>query len=126
MEHIKYAWSRSGDIFYGSHDSIEDAIHEAIDEEALEVGDGIDVGEIVNHTAHDFVNADNIVENISECAYENMPEDFEWLNDFPKAKIKELKQIIGDFIQKECPPGFFSMKNVKEYVVTEEHMKEHL
>ena len=126
MSDVKYAWSKSGDIFYGSHDSIEDAIHEAIDEEALEIGDSLSVGESVAYTAHDFVNADNIVENISELAYDYAPDDFNWLNDFPKDKIKELGKLIGDFIQKECPPRFFTVNNVKEYVVTEEHMKEHL
>lgn len=122
---MSYAWSISGDIFHGDNGSIEDALHEAIDEESLEVGDGLEIGEIVTHTAHDFVNAADIIYNINECAYESMPEDFEWLEDLSKEKINELGKLIGDFLQKECPPRFFTVKNTKEYVVTEEHMKEH-
>lgn len=112
---MKYAYSYDEENFTGEFDSPEAAAEEAFDNDPEM--ESVYVGEVVKEAAHAFVNARLIVENLQEQAADDCGEWAEdWLEALQKNKEKlaELEQVVGDWIQEQYPPTFWTVKNVKE------------
>lgn len=73
----------------------------------------------------EFVTADYYVEQMQEMAYDNYGE---WAEDFgtdaSNKSVKELQRLIEDWAEKNMGVSFYTVKDVKEYTITEEDIKE--
>lgn len=108
-----YAYSLDEERYTGEFETPEAAAAEAF---ADNDNQSIWVGEIKTRTAHDFVNGYGILESAAESSWDECGEWSEdWLSDVmkDKAKIAELEKLVGDWIQAQEPPNFWSVFNVK-------------
>ena len=70
-------------------------------------------------TAHNYVgeyHIESLLKMVAESAYEECGDCAEsWLSDLTKdaEQIKELKQIVGDWIQRKEPPGFWHVDFIR-------------
>lgn len=63
----------------------------------------------------DFIHGNNIIDNIVENAGEEVGEVTNgWLEKVPNEKVRELEQLIADWIMREYPPKFWLAKNIKQ------------
>ena len=108
-----YVYSLNGEEFY--YRSVQDAVDDYI---AHNDGEDIEImrGEVVTPNISEFIDADNILDMISESIYEECGEGSaaeDYCGDL-MATIdeKELEKIIADYIQSKLPVNFGVVKNV--------------
>lgn len=125
---MEYCYRAHGADFYrGQCASIEEAKLECIREEELEKGCKLEVAEVVPWPP--TISADLILENLQDEAYEEIGEPSEdWFSDITDEQALKLENAINEVIQawmKETNhmPNFFSVGEVKEYVITKEEME---
>lgn len=110
-----YSYSRNEEQFIGEFDTPEDAATEAFsDDTDLE---SVLVGENQKKTAHDFVDGALILGAATEIAYDEVGEVSEdWLSGLlcDKDKCAELKKLVGDWIEAQEPPQFWTVKNARK------------
>ena len=85
------------------------------------------VGKNIRYTAHDFVDANYLLEKISEEAYEHVDDSAElWLIDLinNKEKCAEFKKLIGDWLETNAPVTFWSVDDIQELDFTASFLKE--
>jgi len=112
-----YSYSTDGETFYGTFATPEEAAADSLngnpDDEA------VDVGQVGQRTAHNYVgqyHIESLLEMVAENAYEECGDCAEsWLSDLTKdtEQIKELKQVVGDWIQRKEPPGFWHVDFIR-------------
>ena len=62
----------------------------------------------------DFIHGDGIIDDIVENAGEEVGEVTNgWMEKVPNERVRELEQLIADWIMKEYPPSFWLAKNAK-------------
>jgi len=102
-----------------SYSSLEELLNAEWDQlDYLKEGSVVYYGEI-KLPSTSFIDAADIVEMISERAYE---EGGEYAEDYPNYSEEDLKEL-SDFIitwQAKFTPKFFTIKNSKEYALTKE------
>lgn len=108
-------WSRDEEDFNAR------SLSELLDShDDLKPGDTVWVGEAVHPDPARLVNEDGIIENIGEAAYDI---GGEYAEDYPEvtpAQAKELESLVADWIKRTCPPTFYTVANVKPYVLSHE------
>lgn len=117
-------WSKDEDIWDHAPEDKSEVLQEIYDscEEGLQVGTVIYYGERVQ-PSNLFVNAYDIIELIEERAYDI---GGEYVDNYPDCSPEQRKEL-EDFLikwQEQFKPTWFNVVNVKEYVVTEEDLKE--
>ncbi len=116
-------WSKDEDIWDYAPEDKSEVLQEIYDScEELEVGGVIYYGEKVRPSKI-FITADEVIEMIGNNACDD---GGEWAEDYP-AVTAEQKKELEDFLikwQEQFEPNWFNIKNIKEYVVTEEDLKE--
>ncbi len=115
-----YSYSFDEEQYYGDYPSVEDAIADAVD--SMDEGQNIFVGENKRYTAHHFVDPSILLEQAMDRADDEVGEWSEgWLggtlHDY--TKMAELKKLVGDWIQANDPPQFYSVVNVREITPAE-------
>lgn len=110
-------WSVDGSDFrYQSLDDLLDS------NDQLEVGNEVEHGEKVHRDPGEWVEADDVIENLS-CR--GGDEGGEWADDYPDippaAKL-ELQDFLEEWARKYAQPGFYSVRNVKKYTITAEDL----
>jgi hypothetical protein len=109
-----YSNSRDEEIFHGDFTTPEDAAADAFyDDPDLET---VWVGENKKQTAHGFVDGESILESATERAYDEAGECSEvWLSALlrDKAKCAELGKLVGDWIEANEPPQFWTVLNAR-------------
>ena len=118
-----YSCSTDGETFYGTFATPEEAaadyLREGDDDSSVEVGRN------ERRTAHDYVgkyHIESLLEMVSENAYEECGDCAEsWLSDMTKDdnQLKELKQVVGDWIQRNEPPGFWHVEDIRRITRSE-------
>ena len=112
---MKYAYSTDEENYVGEFDTLEQAAQEAFDnDDELE---SVSVAEIVKKTAHAFVNPHLVIEQVQEAAADESGEwSADWLDSLQKDddKMGELKALVGEWIQAQEPPRFWTVENAKE------------
>lgn len=111
---MTYSRSTDQEYYYGEFDTEEEAAEIAFNDDSdLET---IWVSEVIPTIAHNFVNPRYILECIAESAYDEHECADDWLVDLIKNsdKMAELKKLLGDWIQSNEPPDFWSVGKEKE------------
>jgi hypothetical protein len=114
-------WSLDGEYF--AYDSLEELLDNYGD--AISYGSTVYVGDKVDASKDTLrlVDADDIIDMMSERAWDNFGECAE---DYPivsEEARQELNDMLKGWTEKHCKPSFYWIKNVREYVVTEEDVK---
>lgn len=110
-----YSYSTDDEIYHGEFDSPDAAAAEAFyDDPELEA---VSVGENRKHTAHFYVSADRILEDVTERAYDECREASEdWLDGvMHNVDLKaELERLVGDWLQAQEPPNFWRVASTRQ------------
>lgn len=117
-DNIVWSTNEEDFIFQSKHEAVERCSCDSERDEL--VGQTIWYGEASKPDVSTIVSADDIIEMLSERAYDNHGE---WAEDFPdvdKKAVKLLDNYLKKWISKYCDVTFYSVENVKEYVITEE------
>lgn len=112
---MDYSYSYDEETYHGQFDTPEAAALDVfIDNPGREE---IWVGENKHVTAHDFIDADDVLNEAAMRADENCGECAEdWLSGIgrDKAKRAELEKLIGDWLQENEPPHFWTIENARK------------
>lgn len=107
----KYSHSTDEENFNGHFDSKEAAAKFAFDDDP-DI-DRVWVGENTYYTAKDFINADDILEDIEERACDECGEcSVDWLATLSEEKKQEFEKLIGDWIDTNATISFYSVSDV--------------
>ena len=110
-----YSYSIEDELYNGEFDSPDTAAAEAFyDYPELEA---VSIGENRKHTAHRYVSADRILEDVTERAYDECGEASEdWLDGvMHNVDLKaELERLVGDWLQAQEPPNFWRVANTRQ------------
>lgn len=110
-----YSYSTDDEIYHGEFDSPDAAAAEAFyDDPELEA---VSIGENRKHTAHHYVSADRILEDVTERADDECGEASEdWLAGvMHNVDLKaELERLVGDWLQAQEPPNFWRVANTRQ------------
>jgi hypothetical protein len=117
-------WSKDEDIWDHAPEDKSEVLQEIYDscEEGLQVGTIIYYGHRVQPNRV-FIDADEVIEMIGNAACDN---GGDWAWDYPDVSAEQKKEL-QDFLvkwQEQFTPEWYEVKNVQEYVVTEEDLKE--
>jgi hypothetical protein len=108
-------WSRDEEDFHAR------SLCELLDShDDLKPGDTVWVGEGVHPEPERLVNEDAIIEHISEQAYDIGGEYADDYPDVTPEQAKELESLVAGWIKRACPPTFYTVENIKPYVLTHE------
>ena len=110
---MKYSYSLDEENYHGQYDSVEVATENGFNDNPDY--DSMWIGENRIMTAHDFVNATDLLESIAENACDECGECAEyWLDSLIKNKEKrsELNALIGDWLEANDPVKFWIVDNV--------------
>lgn len=84
----------------------------------LKAGDTVWVGEAVRPDPKRLFNTDWLLENMGEAAYDIAGEHADDYPDVSKEDVKELEALVTGWIKRACPPSFWTVENVKPYVLS--------
>lgn len=123
MDNKRYAWSWDKERYDGPHDTVEDAIGEAM---AFGEDGYIWIGEVKFYDQYK-ISAESIIESLEEDLQEYFidSDEINWLNDATKEQTSELEAEINKaletwLIKHKLKPSFFSVINVKKYDLEKE------
>ena len=118
-----YSYSSDGEGFIGHYASPEEAAADHLNDNPDD--EAVDVGQNERRTARNYVgqyHIESLLEMVAENAYEECGDCAEsWLSDLTKdtEQIKELKQVVGDWIQRKEPPGFWHVDFIRRITLAE-------
>ncbi len=119
---IKECWSADGESF--NDDCLGDVLDNlASDHEPSELL-GMKVYKAEAHVAcpTDFFDVDYFIEELGQNACDNMGECAEDWPGCSTEAVKRLEKYINNWLKKEAPCNFWHVKNVQEYVITEDDL----
>ena len=114
---MTYSYSYDDETFHGTFASPEEAAADYLNDRPDE--ESVEVGQNQRRTAHNYVgeyHIESLLEMVAESAYEECGDCAKhWLSDLTKdtKQIKELKQLVGDWIQSKEPPGFWHVDFIR-------------
>lgn len=108
---------------YDVFDTIEECLADAKENHHVAEGETIYIGEC--HPYIPTVNADNVLEDIEEIAYDEYGDTAEtWQPsvDVSQDKIDELSEVLTSIVNKwlkdnHAEPDFYQIENIKEYTI---------
>lgn len=101
-----------------------DSLGELLDAEEIDVGQTVYVGEQSDASAYGFVDADDIIEQFNERAYDEFGECAEDWPDVTKEAKAELNAYLAAWIERHSPQRFYRVVNVKKYTVSPEDLQQ--
>lgn len=111
-------WSLDGEHF--QYDSIEDLID---CNDHLGAGDEVYRGEQVYTDPAIWVDADDVIENLSCRASDVAGEYADDYPDISEEAKAELQTLLEEWARKHAQPSFYLVKKVTEYTLTEEDLE---
>lgn len=107
-----YSYSTDEENFYGRFNTIEDAL---IAGSSKHDGPTVFVGELTPVKTSEFVDAKQIIEEVSLKAGEQCGESVDFWPDLSEEEISQLEKLICDFIDSCDEPEFMKVINVEEF-----------
>lgn len=112
-----------GDIF----DTKEEAIADLKKEIEAGLYEGVKkqgyfwVGQILSYSSHQFMNAEDILQNAADYALDEAGEFAEdWLSFISKEQKEELDKLLAEWVEKNVgEPNFFQIINSEKVIVEE-------
>ncbi len=120
-------WSTDEETFnYDEKYEAVDALYSYVDGKYIpaQVGDKIYYGTAVALDVSNLIDADDIIEMLGERAWDNCGEFADGYPDVSKKERDLLDNYLKRWVKKYCKPTFYNVKDIKEYVITEEDIKE--
>lgn len=111
-------WSHDGERF--SYDTLG----ELLDCNELQVGDTVYTGDGVRPDPAEWVDDDDVIEQLSCRAYDECGEIAEDYPEVSKEAKAELEALLGAWARKYCTPTWYMIKDVREYEITAEDLAE--
>lgn len=111
-------WSADEENF--NHNCLQDLL-DSNDE--LKVGDVVYVGLAKHPEPGQICDAYDIIDVMERCSWDIGGEYAADYPDVTKEAHQELDELIKAWIMKHCPPDFYQVFDVREYVLTEEDLK---
>jgi hypothetical protein len=120
---VIYKWCHSlyEDEQFQGHETREEAIFEGAAEARDHDADSFFIAPIIPPDLNEIVtvDSDSIIERFVENAYDQMPEDWQWLDKVPRDQIEELNGLIASVIVEWMrkhghEPNWFSVGKVEE------------
>lgn len=102
-----------GEFFVGEFQTPEDAAADALQGTNAE---SIEVGENRKGPASRYVSGVWIIEDVAQRAYEECGDTAkDWLSDLARdaGEMSDLERLVGDWIERREPPGFWEVANVR-------------
>lgn len=106
-------WSANGEDFV--YRSLRDLLDSHPD---LEPGDVVHVGEADHPETRQLIDAEDVMDQMTDRAWDIAGEYAEDYPDVSKEAKAELDQLLEAWIAKHCPLEFFVVKNAKKYTLT--------
>ncbi len=92
---------------------------ELIDNHDLAAGTVVFRAEALHPAAKELIDVEDIVETMSDRAYNIAGEYAEGYPDISKDAAQELTDFLAGWIAKHAAPTFYTVKNVQHYTITE-------
>lgn len=120
MDNQKESWSRDGEEF--RYDDLDDLVGSNDD---LKPGDRVYVGEAVPPNVKHLCDANDVIDTINDRSYDVGGEYAEGCVDgISKEARDELDAFLAAWIAKNCDLSFYTVKNIKPYVLTADDIQE--
>lgn len=111
-------WSRDGQMF--NYDTLGELLDSNDD---VQEGDIVHVGTANVPDPAEWVDADDILENLACRADDNCGELAEDYPEVSKEAKAELQDVLEAWARKYCTPTFWLIENDREYIITAEDVK---
>lgn len=99
-------------------------LHDLLDSnDELKTGDVVYVGEAHYPKPEHLCSADDIIGMIGDRAWDIGDEHAEDYPNVSREAVQELDDLLEAWIMKHCPPNFYQVENVREYVLTKEDLE---
>ncbi|HLO65302.1 MAG TPA: hypothetical protein VK165_20255 [Azonexus sp.] len=109
----KQCWSADGELF------LFNSLRDLLDcKPELQAGDVVHVGEASYPETHQLIDADDVLCQMSDRAWDIAGEFAEDYPNVSKEAEAELDQLLKAWVEKHCPPEFFQVNNAKKYTLT--------
>ena len=117
-------YSRNGEEF--NYTELADLFEEMAGDGDLQ--EGAEYWEAEAHAAEPahFFDAEDIIENAAERAYEEGGDYAEGFGDVSKEAIAELQELLSAWANKHCSVNFYTVHNAKKLTVTAEQAAEYV
>lgn len=112
-----YCYSVDNENFVGRYDTVEEAQLACVMENDLGQGIIYYIGEVVEHTARDFISVFSLVDNTrAQAIFEVGEKKVGTWPDVSPSKYHELREMLVDFFDKNYPVDFAGVQNTKSYI----------
>lgn len=111
----KECWSEDEENF--NCDSLSELLS---NNDELKAGDTVYVGEAIPPNVEHLCDADDVIEMISDRAYDMAGEHGDDCASVDEKAKAELNALLAAWIEKHCNLNFWTVKNVKRHVLTTE------
>ncbi|MBR8434849.1 hypothetical protein KDW37_29225 [Burkholderia cenocepacia] len=115
---VRVVWSRNNEDF--TCDELDELLDTHDD---LAVGDVVFIGEVAPIQTKHLCDADDVIEMIGERAYDEVGEYADGYPDATPEARAELDALLVGWIEKHAKPTFYSVVNVRQYVITAADME---
>ncbi|VWB82884.1 hypothetical protein BLA13014_03821 [Burkholderia aenigmatica] len=115
---VRVVWSRNNEDF--TWDELDELLDTHDD---LAVGDIVFTGEVAPIQTKHLCDADDVIEMIGERAYDEVGEYADGYPDVMPEARAELDALLAGWIEKHAKPTFYSVVNVRQYVITAADME---
>ena len=117
-EITKECWSDNNEDF--NCDDLGDLLD---NNDELTVGSVVYVGDAVPPKTSDLFDAEDAIELMGERAYEIGGEYGDSYPDVTPEATEELEAVIAAWINKHAKPTFYTVRNVRQHILTEADLK---
>ncbi|RQT08914.1 hypothetical protein [Burkholderia contaminans] len=115
---VRVVWSRNNEDF--TYDELDELLDMHDD---IAVGDVVFIGEVTPIQTKHLCDADDVIEMIGERAYDEVGEYADGYPDVMSEARAELDALLAGWIEKHAKPTFYSVVNVRQYVITAADME---
>lgn len=121
----QYCYSVDGEFFTGRFETPEEAATACISEHNLGVGEIYKIAEVREYETREFIGVLDIMTKMNEQAVHEVGKEQVGLwPDVSPSKYHELRELLVDFFNRNYPVNFWKEKNIKDYIVMDNSVKQ--